>query len=180
MLMTNLSADPMSKVDIRRVAEALRKILGLGVQDAFPMIKFYELILPRIDKNFNLQVVDEGELGGAYAKTYPLTREIILEDRVYDGITEGQEVGIHMFTAAHELGHYFLHTHERLSLNRDKGQSKRPAYMDPEWQADEFAGNLLVPEEAITPGITAGEIAERYKVSKAMARVRIERVLSNK
>lgn len=177
--MTIFSADPMSKVDIRRIAEQLRSVLGLGVQDPFPMIKFYELILPRLDPDFNYRVVDEGALSGAYAKTYPLTREIILEDRVYYGILEGNEVGIHMFTAAHELGHYFLHTQERLSLNRNKGQHKPPAFADPEWQADEFAGNLLVPAEAITPGITAKEIAERYKVSKAMARVRIERVLNS-
>lgn len=177
--MTLFSADPMSKVDIRRIAEQLRTVLGLGVQDPFPMIKFYELILPRLDPEFNFSVVDEGDLDGAYAKTYPVTREIILEDRVYYGILEGKEEGIHMFTAAHELGHYFLHTHERLSLNRNKDQLKRPAYVDPEWQADEFAGNLLVPADAITPGVTASEIAEIYKVSKRMAQVRIDRVLNN-
>lgn len=175
--MTIFSANPMSKKDIRIVAERIREVLGLEVEDPFPMSAFYELILPRLDENFTLRVVDEGELKGAFAKTYPLKNEIVMEARVYEGIIEGQEVGVHMFTAAHELGHYFLHTHERVSFNRNKGQHKRPVYMDPEWQADEFAANLLVPAEAIVPGITVEEIAERYKVSKAMARVRIEKVL---
>lgn len=177
--MDNLVATPLSKDAIRQRAEQLRLILELKDDEAFPAIDFVEKILPILDPSFTFLIVEDGELDGAYATTYPKTREIIIENQVYEGIYNGHEVGIHMFTIAHELGHYFLHTTDTIRLNRNKHRERTPAYMDPEWQANEFAANLLIPESAIKNGVTAAELAKQYKVSKQMASIRIQRVLKS-
>ena len=49
--------------------------------------------------------------------------------------------GRHRFTACHELGHYLLHRKVAMARVRD---DNHPVYRDAEWQADTFAGGLLL------------------------------------
>ena len=59
------------------------------------------------------------------------------------------------FSVAHELGHFFLHA-EEIRANRFASRQEFKAWMGdrthsitPEYQADEFAGRLLVPREVL-------------------------------
>ncbi|HBZ14947.1 MAG TPA: ImmA/IrrE family metallo-endopeptidase [Pantoea sp.] len=82
------------------------------------------------------------------------------------------------FTLAHELGHYFLHRNRALEFV-DKALY-RSSHMDSmEYEANNFAGALLMPREALTEfivkyGATAELIAEHFNVSVLAAKIRVE------
>ncbi len=93
--------------------------------------------------------------GCAMAALYPKEKEIILNVSCKDLFKE--KFGTMMFTLAHELGHWVLHiedvTNMQISLFEDGAfycrshQNKSPI----EYQADLFAGCLLMPEEILSP-----------------------------
>jgi len=86
---------------------------------------------------------------------YPKDREIILNISCKDLFRE--KFGTMIFTLAHELGHWVLHvedvTNMQIPLFEDdvfycrSSQNKSPI----EYQADLFAGCLLMPEEIVSP-----------------------------
>lgn len=79
------------------------------------------------------------------------------------------------FTIAHELGHYFLHSHggrKRIRVAR-AGSGKL------EWEANWFAGAFLLPAEQfkrdwISYGQSVARIVSVYKVSEAVVEIRLE------
>lgn len=89
------------------------------------------------------------------AALYPKKREVILNVSCKDLFKE--KFGTMMFTLAHELGHWVLHVEDvanmQIQLFEDdvfycrSSQNKSPI----EYQADLFAGCLLMPEEIISP-----------------------------
>lgn len=82
------------------------------------------------------------------------------------------------FTLAHELGHYFLHRNRSLEFV-DKALY-RSTHMDSmEYEANNFAGALLMPREALSEfvvkhGASAELIAEHFNVSVLAAKIRVE------
>ena len=87
------------------------------------------------------------------------------------------------FTIAHELGHYFLHyLPSNVKLSRVSNDTYVPIYKDPEWQADTFASELLMPfEQCIF--LNEDEIRKKYHVSRKAATTRksmITKELENK
>lgn len=79
------------------------------------------------------------------------------------------------FTIAHELGHFILHRSRQQSFNCDK-QSVHTGIdtlRDIEREADDFAGNLLMPGDLLRSWISSqridfrvlGDIAKRFQVS---------------
>lgn len=85
------------------------------------------------------------------------------------------------FTISHELWHYFLHKNELLSNNWNiiKDVLKRdPSFPedDKEYEANEFAWNLLMPEKEFLLDIekyTISEVAKKYFVSENAVSTRI-------
>lgn len=92
--------------------------------------------------------------------TWVKERNVIIDQSLDPNVYPGKE-GRYRFTVAHELGHWELHRHlfegipGQLSLFRDEEKrepivcrtrsSKEPI----EWQADAFAGYLLMPKERV-------------------------------
>ena len=77
---------------------------------------------------------------------------------------------------AHELGHLFLHTSERLGFARHhpSSQGNHSFFEDSEWQADRFAAELLTPaHELRKTGLSASQIVAAYGVSRKSADIRI-------
>ena len=80
------------------------------------------------------------------------------------------------FTAAHELGHYFLHSlqGERPLIAYRRGSTRN------EWEANWFAASLLMPEaefrEAWRKYGNPISVSRVFEVSEAAARVRAERL----
>lgn len=98
------------------------------------------------------------------------------------------------FSASHEFGHAVLHAdlaielgripHRAAALHRETAPA-HPEYMDTEWQANAFAGALLVPMQGIrrleaagfaSPPLfgLAGEIQMEFGVSSTVAERRLQ------
>lgn len=124
----------------------------------FEIGHFYEFDLHRIHYALRVSesLTDE-------AVTVFSTREIVVSKDVYETISAPRN----RFTLGHELGHAILHTDE---LSMREGAAARPmnvvslkAFESSEWQANQFAGAILMPLASIRNNIRLllnGEITE--------------------
>lgn len=80
------------------------------------------------------------------------------------------------FTIMHELGHGLLG--HRRTINRSKMEQPPKVYQDSEWQADQFAAELLMPLAVIkSQGLnTAMKIETHFNVSSPAAMVRVRQL----
>ena len=167
-------ANPMSRADIRKIANSIRKRFNFN-KLKFPLIEFVEFIMPKfIDKKFYLEIRTIEEMPNYYAQAIPGEHKIILRQDVYDGVIEGDTRSC--FTLAHEIGHYILHKHENIIiLNRNDPNFKNLSIRDfekPEWQANTFAGELLVPYGKILD-FTPEQISIYCGVSRQVAEIQL-------
>jgi Zn-dependent peptidase ImmA (M78 family) len=166
-------ATPLSIRDIRAKAFALRKSLDLDNSPYFPIVEFVELILPQIIPEFEFHIGTEKETGDCHGLTYPEENCIKIREDVYINATNGK--GRDRFTIAHELGHYILHKSQNIALARTTSR-RIEAYKNPEWQANTFAAELLMPVNLINPSDTVLYISDNFGVSFQAAKVRINKI----
>lgn len=136
-------AAPMSRATIRHTASEVRKLFGFSETPRFPLLHVIENLLPQLIPDAVFEVVDSDEMKGVYAEALPAMALIRVRLDVYMRARLGNPRD--NFTLAHELGHLVLHTDHR--LQRIAAPAKVKPYLDPEWQANAFAGELLVPLE---------------------------------
>lgn len=168
--MAECIAEPLSRKDIRHMAQIVRAIAGNSENLFFDIVHFLEVTLPRIDEDFSFVVKTEEEMGECHGLTYPDRNEIQIREDVYQRACD--ESGRDRLTMAHELFHLIQHTSDNISFARCEGKTK--TYMDPEWQADAFGGELLMPYNLIE-GMTAQEISQKCKVSLSAARCQMRK-----
>jgi hypothetical protein len=167
-------AAPLSRQEIRVLANIIRKIAGYDTN--FNILEFLEkTISEKLDSEFEMHVVEDEEIKGCYAKACPEKHLIIVSETAYNGAYKG--IGRHRFTLCHELGHYLLHEADRVSFPRLDRNIK--PYEDTEWQANTFAGELLVPED-IAKNFSADEIVKICGVSRQVALIQKEQVSKQK
>ena len=159
-------APTLSRENIRMLTRELRKALGVENDPYFPIMEFVELLMPKLYEDFELQICPVSEMKDIHGLTYPERHIIYLREDIYEGACKGH--GRDRFTVAHELGHFLLHSPERMVLAKFRGLGETPTYMNPEWQADAFAGELLVPSYLMS-NATAEIIEARCGVSRAAA-----------
>lgn len=164
--MTQCIAEPLSRKSIRNTAELIRRIDGSENQLFFDIVKFLEVTLPNIDSNFNFRVMPQEELGECHGITYPDRDEIQIRQDVYDRAVDGS--GRDRLTMAHELGHLLFHEKQNISYARMGDSSEVVTFRNPEWQADAFGGELLIPHKLIQ-GLSVEEIMNSCKVSEKAA-----------
>lgn len=159
--MTAQIAPPRSRKNIIDIVRIIKYSLGLENVLCFPVLKFVEIILPKIDPSFCFQVVENREMIDKYASYDPLTNTMSIRSDVYDLVCAND--ARHRFTLAHEIGHYFLHK-EGVSLARSDSSISVVAYRDPEWQANTFASELLMASHLIV-GMDISEIQQKCMTS---------------
>lgn len=163
---------PLSKAAIFEVARKVRKpfeaILGPG-----PYMRMDRVLdlLPEMLEGFELQVCEKHEMGSLHGETEPLNRLIRLRLDVYDGMCLGQ--GRDRFTAAHELGHLFLHSVTPSFARRSSAGAK--IYCCSEWQADTFASAFLIDESHLAQCRSVEDVQRVFGVSASAAEVRFNR-----
>ncbi len=131
---------PLSRKAIRELVDTVReksRVSGLF----FPVMEMLEFVMPKIEKDFVLEIQSMDEMGNNHGLAIPSEKKIILREDVYDQASSG--AGRDRMTAAHELGHYFLHNEIAFARSYDAGILK--AYESSEWQANCFGGELLIP-----------------------------------
>ena len=170
---------PRSRRSVIELAAVLRQSSGRTTSPWFDVQRFAELDLPNVWPEFNLTIGDVHEMGHDHGLTFPDQHEVRLRADVYEGLCQGR--GRDRFTLAHEIGHYVMHSTPGMARTL-RERTKIPAYRDSEWQANTFAGSLLValdvarqhprPEElALVCGVTV-------EAAKAqLGNYRIERML---
>lgn len=164
--MNSYKARAISRCDIRRLVREIRRITLMEDSFYFPVVRFLENILPIMVPGFQLEIVQEKEMGNKHGETYPSKRLIRIREDVYLKAVEGS--GRDRLTIAHEIGHLLLHDDDSIALCRLEPNEKLKPYEDPEWQANAFGGELLASSYLIR-GLTSQEVQEKCGVSEAAA-----------
>ncbi len=165
--MNQCIAEPLSRRDIRMMARKIRLLEGGLGKLYFDIVHFLEITLPKIDDSFTFTVKTMWEMKDCHGLTYPERNEIQIREDVYERALV--DSGRDRLTMAHELFHLLQHQKENISFPRIRENKRIPAYIDPEWQADAFGGELLIPHHLIK-GMTAEEIAFQCGVSLSAAK----------
>ncbi|GLQ93478.1 ImmA/IrrE family metallo-endopeptidase [Dyella acidisoli] len=159
-----------SNASLMDLAQSVRQSLRWE-KPYFPIAQFMELGLPTLWPDYEFQVVERQMMPSEHGLTYPDKRLVLIREDVYEGALRG--AGRDRFTMAHELGHLLLHTNVGMARHVQKGTI--PAYRDSEWQANAFAGALLIPRFAVNDGPTIDQIMERCGVSRDAAEVQMKK-----
>lgn len=169
--MSPFIAEPISRKKIRSMANFIREQFDLSNVMCFPVVYFLEFGLRQFDDDYNYEIAPISEMPNDYGLTFPEENKIIIREDVYDRAIDG--VGRDRFTIAHEIGHYILHRPSLIALARNHRKVKVPAYKNPEWQANTFAGELLAPPNIIR-GLSEREISIQCGVSLEVARIQLK------
>ena len=168
--MERYAAEPKSGKDIARFVTKVRGALGLENVQWLDVVRLLEY-MPFLFPGFCFKIAAEDELPpSVQANTDPVKRIIRVRRSVYDGAYEGKARD--RFTIAHELGHFFLMCKFGVRFSRAAPDAKLPPYIDPEWQANCFAGELLAPSHLIR-GMTAEEVSSTFGVSRTAAEIQL-------
>jgi len=137
---------PQKTKTIRLFADKVRSTFIPDDRIDFPIVEIIEFRIAQfVDQNFVFDVQERSEMADDEGRVPIGGCALILRRDVYDGACSGNRR--HRFTAAHELGHYLMHRHISLARARDEFDK---IYTDSEWQADTFAGTLMMsPRHAI-------------------------------
>lgn len=161
-------ATPLSRKVIRNLTRTVRQKINTDQTLYFPVIHFIEWFLPMFDNDFSLEILSISTMGNCHGKSYPSEHKICLRQDVYERACV--DVGRDRFTIAHEIGHYFIHTPDKIQYARMESYTQIPSYMQPEWQANTFAAELLVPHDLIL-GMDCSTIARECAVSYQVAKI---------
>jgi len=172
MKITSVIAQPISGQEIREITNQIRDLVGLTNDFYFPIVPFIEQVMPQIFSGFCYDIVDISEMKGLYAEALPQLNLMRIREDVYNNALN--DIGRDRFTLAHEVGHFILHGEGRVALARVNERIIIPAYKKPEWQANAFAGELLIPHHLVA-GISANTIADYCKVSIQAAEIQVSK-----
>lgn len=138
-----------------------RTALTLENSPFFPIMEVMEKILDNQLGLFRLVLVEKKEMGSAEGYTDQDGSQIFLREDVYLRAWNRQPRD--RFTAAHEFGHWAMHT--GLQLARVQPEQHVPIFKLSEPQANHFASELLMPARFFTHSDTPQDVMERHEVS---------------
>jgi transcriptional regulator with XRE-family HTH domain len=134
-----LLVPPLSMRTLWGFAERVRSLFVSDDEVCFPIMDVLEFRFQNFEKGFYLDVCSHAEMGAEEGLVLAGSDCIKLREDVYEGAWSG--VGRHRFTACHEFFHFLAHRQVALPRLRDDSHL---VYRDAEWQADTFAGGLLM------------------------------------
>ena len=172
----------LSKIEIRWYVQNIRKLLLLSDYKYVAIVKVLDKIsklFSDIGLSFNYIIKEDND------PIFEENEEVFTDMKA--GVIYFKESVIEKasrkryqrssFTIAHELGHYFLHyLNEDVKLSRVSKDFVVPKYKDPEWQADTFAAEFLMPFDQCKD-MNVEEIKNTYHVTRSAATTRKEKIL---
>ena len=130
---------PRSRASLRK--DACQLLAYCGIDEPYvPVVDLLEFHLANLGVTY--EYVPREEMGMDHGRSFPNDGRVQIRDDVYERACEGR--GRDRLTIAHEIGHLVLH--HGLPLQRsDPPRNVIKPYEDSEWQANAFAGELLMP-----------------------------------
>ena len=172
---------PASRLEIREFAMRIRRFLGYRDTDFVNAPKLYDALANRLAKdklNFDFRVMSDDDKvfeNKEEAYTNTSTGIIYIKQSVMEKACR-RSFNRAAFTLIHELGHFLLHyVQEDVKLARVSDEVDVPPYCDPEWQANVFASEFLMPFNECKK-LTPSEIRKNYHVSTQASEVRYNKI----
>lgn len=159
-----------SRANLEDLAGKVRSKFCREDEAKIPIVEIIELHFPKIIPEYVFDVRDIAEMGGDEGRVIIGDNSLILRRDVYDGACNGETRA--RFTACHELGHYILHQSVALARSRS---DQDPVYYDAEWQADTFAGFLMMSKAHASTFASIDDAAERCGMSAQAATVMLSK-----
>lgn len=181
---------------LEKIATHVRGLLNYSPAEAIDTLRLFDGLDIEVEDGNGRDIPIHGaviELNGSegFAK-YDRDRcviEILASPETYDWLEKRHPRG--GFFVAHELGHCLLHTDQlvrlaqmpkvqQAALHRGGQEVSHETYRDTEWQANAFAGALLMPARGLLlleqehGELSPETIAEHFHVSAEAARYRLE------
>lgn len=166
---TDFEVPPLSKSDIEGMADVVRRTFHQH-KPMLDVVRLLELGFSGVGTMLTYRIVSRAEAGPRMGYVDPVNRTLNIREDVYEGMLK--QIGFDRFTVCHEIGHALLHGHLH-TLNRVSSSMSVPAYKSAEWQANYFAGALLMPRKMLELGSSPREVAIRFGVTDSAARVRL-------
>jgi len=157
---------PLSTKIIRSFSDQVRDVFVEETVVEFPIMDVLEFRMSAIFEGFYLDPRDAAFMGSDEGRVIPGTNCIALREDVYEGAWSGNRRD--RFTACHELGHFLMH--RTITLARTRGDDDK-IFCDAEWQADTFAGALMMSPRHLPRFANADEAAEACKMTGHAAEV---------
>ncbi|TIU89762.1 MAG: ImmA/IrrE family metallo-endopeptidase [Mesorhizobium sp.] len=157
---------PMSTEKLRRFAEKIRDVFVVNDQVEFPIMDVLEFQLSKILPDFFIDVETPEVMGEDEGRVFAGSNSIVFREDVYTGACRGNRRD--RFTACHEFAHFLMHRDVKLARAREDGDK---IYLDSEWQADEFAGTLMMSPRHLKQFADAEAAAAACNMNPAAARV---------
>ncbi len=179
MEMGNNCAKGMSISYIRNIANLTRILLGAPNDKPLDVVKSLDILTNKLAKQtFNYMVLPDNDPlfeKKEEAKTDVLVGTIYIKESVFNDAAHKRYCRAH-YTIAHEIGHFILHRAlNALNFARTSETGSYKVYENPEWQADTFASEFLMPYEQCLE-LSPEEIRRKYHVSKAAANTRYRKI----
>jgi len=194
--LTGVRADqPQSYSNLEKVAAFVRNRLSFQPDEAIDALKLFESlddiqIKPTsgepIPLGYGVIELTNSEGYVKYDRDKNII-EVLASEETYGWLDQRHPRG--GYFVAHELGHCLLHTEQLLRLAKmptaeqaafHRLKTEHKPYQDTEWQANAFAGALLMPAIGLVTlerehgVISAVAIAQRFGVSNEAAGYRLE------
>jgi hypothetical protein len=175
--MNDAIASPRSNKEIDAIACTLRDVFGC-LHDYVPnLVGILEVEIPKLFRDYEFAVEDDNDLKDENGNlVLGLTRfspsQISLSLSTYRGLLKFEPRA--RFTAAHEMGHYFMH-HAEKGMQRSSAAASKMVnkLISAERQANHFAACFLVPEYIARGFDDPSELANALCVSERMAQLRM-------
>jgi Zn-dependent peptidase ImmA (M78 family)/transcriptional regulator with XRE-family HTH domain len=159
-----------STANLRSFAEQVRGVFVTPDRIDFPIMDILEFHLGAIFPGFAVVPCSHSEMGDDEGRVIPGFDAIFLREDVYEGAWDG--IGRFRFTACHELAHYLLHRNVGFARTRDDHE---PMYRDAEWQADTFAGALMMSAQHVPAFVSVDDAAAKCGMTPHAARVMLSK-----
>ena len=175
--MNDAIASPRSNKEIEAIAYTLRDVFGCW-HDYVPNLPgILEVEMPKLFPDYELVVEEDDDLKDENGNpVLGLTRfspsQISLSLSTYRGLLRFEPRA--RFTAAHEMGHYFMHFAEKGMQRNSTAASKMiNKLLSAERQANHFAACFLVPDYIARGFDNPSELASALCVSERVAQLRM-------
>lgn len=156
----------LSTNTIRAFAEKVRSAFVDDDRVDFPIMDVIEFRLGFIFDGFYLDVRDKDSMGDDEGRVIGRTKGLALREDVYEGAWS--DSGRDRFTACHELAHFLMHRTVTMARTREDTDK---IFCDAEWQADTFAGTLLMSPRHLNRFKTYDDAAAQCRMTGAAAKV---------